>query len=631
MNELYLAARNFNSHDVAGSVPVTSWARLPVYTNDQIADYLETGYWTDQGVQSARFNVQAGDTLAFNVSGLPDDEAFFARAAMESWANVTGIQMVEVTTPDTADIVFVNNDTGGAYTVWEAVSGGYITGATVNIPSWWIDGDEYNLNSYSFQTYIHEVGHALGLGHAGPYNGTATYRTDSAEIGDNIYLNDSWQATIMSYFSQTDNTSIDASYAYTLTPMVADILAVHSMYGTPTTIRTGDTVYGYNSTAGGYLDHFSEVTSPIAATIYDNGGIDTIDLSQVTADQKIVLIAEQASDIMGGTGNLFIARGVEIENAISGSGDDTLTGNDTTGGVGLNLTAGSSWGAAVGDSFTSIENVTGSDFSDTIIGSAGDNVLKGGAGNDTLDGRQGADELFGGAGNDTLRGGWGTGNDVLHGGDGDDTLEGGAGNDFLAGGAGADHHDGGAGIDFVDFRDIVGGGVGWNMIADVAWGKADGDTFTSIENVWGSLYDDKFVGSNDRNVLIGGGGHDYVDGRGGNDVIYGGWGDDELLGGTGNDYLHGGHYNDTYTGESGADTFVFTQHQDVITDFDAAESDQILFEDALWGGGAKTDAELLAYASVVDGDMVFDFGGGNTLTLSGVTDQSLLEGHMGIH
>ncbi len=193
MNGLYLAEWGFNSHDVAGSVPVTVWAPLPVYTHDQIADYLATGYWTSQGAQPARFNVQTGGTLNFNVSDLSDDEAFFARAAMESWANVTGIQMVEIATPGAADIVFVNNNGSGAYTEWEAVPGGYITGATVNIPSWWIDGDEYNLNSYSFQTYIHEVGHALGLGHAGPYNGDAVYRTDSADIGDNIYLNRWWQ------------------------------------------------------------------------------------------------------------------------------------------------------------------------------------------------------------------------------------------------------------------------------------------------------------------------------------------------------------------------------------------------------------------------------------------------------
>lgn len=274
-----------------------------------------------------------------------------------------------------------------------------------------------------------------------------------------------------------------------------------------------------------------------------------------------------------------------------------------------------------------------------LIGDAGANTINGGDGNDELDGRQGNDTLTGGDGNDTLRGGWGgAGNDTLNGGDGgDDTLEGGNGDDFLAGGGdGADHHDGGYGSDYIDFRDIDGGGIGINLIAGGAtWGgKATGDTFTSIENVWGgSLYNDKIVGGSDRNILIGGGGHDIVEAwGGGNDVVYGGWGGHDVIdGGTGNDYMHGGHFNDTYTGggAGGADTFVFTQHADTITDFDASEGgDQIVFDDALWGGGgARTDAQLLAYASVVGGDLVFDFGYGQTLTLTGgVTDESLLEG-----
>jgi serralysin len=167
-----------------------------------------------------------------------------------------------------------------------------------------------------------------------------------------------------------------------------------------------------------------------------------------------------------------------------------------------------------------------------------------------------------------------------------------------------------------------------NLMVNAAWGKATGDTFTSIENIWGSIYNDKIVGTNERNILIGGGGHDNIEAWGGNDVIYGGWGHDVIDGGAGNDFMHGGHFNDTYTGGAGADTFVFTQHADTITDFDASEGDMIQFDDALWGGGAKTDAELLTYASVVGGDLVFDFGGGHTLTLTGVTDESQLEGQM---
>ena len=234
--------------------------------------------------------------------------------------------------------------------------------------------------------------------------------------------------------------------------------------------------------------------------------------------------------------------------------------------------------------------------------------------NDTFTGTDAADHLLGNEGND-----------VLNGEGGDDVLQGGDGNDYLAGGTGADHHDGGAGSDYADFRDIDGGGVGVNMIAGSAWGKATGDTFASIENIWGSIYNDKFVGTNDRNILIGGGGHDDVSGRGGNDVIYGGWGHDVLDGGNGNDYLNGGHYNDTYTGGAGADIFVFHQNADTITDFDASEDDTIQFHDGLWGGGAKTSQELLSYAAVVDGSVVFDFGNDHTLTLAGVDSLEGLE------
>ena len=223
------------------------------------------------------------------------------------------------------------------------------------------------------------------------------------------------------------------------------------------------------------------------------------------------------------------------------------------------------------------------------------------------------------------------GADTLAGSAWDDTLLGGAGNDYLSGGAGDDHLDGGAGLDYADFRDTVGGGVSIKLNQGTAWGNFSGrDTLVNIENIWGSIYNDKIVGTNDRNILIGGGGHDNIEAWGGDDVIYGGWGHDVLNGGDGDDYLHGDHFDDIYTGGAGADTFVFQQHKDTITDFSAAEGDMILFADVLWGGGARTDAQLLAYALVVGGDLVFDFGFGQTLTLTGITDESLLEGQMGV-
>ena len=70
---------------------------------------------------------------------------------------------------------------------------------------------------------------------------------------DNAFLNDSKQASVMSYFSQTGNTYIEASNATPVTPMIADIIAIQNLYGTPTDINLGDTVYGYHSNVDGYL------------------------------------------------------------------------------------------------------------------------------------------------------------------------------------------------------------------------------------------------------------------------------------------------------------------------------------------------------------------------------------------
>ena len=67
-----------------------------------------------------------------------------------------------------------------------------------------------------------------------------------------------------------------------------------------------------------------------------------------------------------------------------------------------------------------VENVTGSEFDDTLFGNAGANVIRGLGGDDTIDGRAGADRLSGGDGKDTVTGG--SGNDVMAGGSDDDVF-----------------------------------------------------------------------------------------------------------------------------------------------------------------------------------------------------------------
>lgn len=119
------------------------------------------------------------------------------------------------------------------------------------------------------------------------------------------------------------------------------------------------------------------------------------------------------------------------------------------------------------ETLKSIENVTGTSYADTLIGTVGSNILKGGSGNDQLEGLGGNDKLYGGSGVDILYGDAGnddlygdTGNDRLYGGSGADDMFGGSGNDLLVGGTGSDLLVGGSGADTFRFTSIADSKVG---------------------------------------------------------------------------------------------------------------------------------------------------------------------------
>ena len=315
------------------------------FSYQEIGDYLASGFGGGQ------FNASTGDTLTVNITGLTADGQTLARAALEIWSDVTGLIFQEVTT--TADITF-DDEEDGAFAGPDGVIGGFFTAASVNVGTNWLDTYGTSLDSYSFQTYIHEIGHALGLGHAGPYDGSADYGVD------NIYLNDSWQATVMSYFSQGENTEIDASTAYVVGLQVADIIAARDMYGLDPTTRSGDTTYGFNSNAGNTIfDATNGFGFATSFAVYDAGGTDTFDYSGSSSDQTIDLREEAYSSVLGIRGNIGIATGTVIENAIGGSGDDNLIGN-------------------------AADNVlTGNGGNDSFFASGGNDTFNGGAGTDT--------------------------------------------------------------------------------------------------------------------------------------------------------------------------------------------------------------------------------------------------------
>ena len=445
---------------------------------------------------------------------------------------------------------FQDSTSGGsyAYTV-PNYSGNSLTKASVWVNDSYVSGTGSLLNpiidNYGFQTFVHELGHALGLDHMGNYNGNFGSVPSSFQ--------DSLVYSIMSYFGPNSALGgVDLGVAWAnwgnwlpQTPMLDDVLAIQSMYGVSQTTRTGDTVYGFGSNISGNeasIYNFSLNAHPIMC-LFDSSGNDTLNLSGDANSDLIDLHAGAFSSAMGLTNNISIAYSCTIENAVGGSGNDTIIGNDAgdqlfggggmdnlAGGAGNDLIGGGagadsmgggagfnslyyadspaavtinffagtgSGGDAQGDSFTNMQGAVGSAFNDAIYGDNNGNYIDGGAGNDTLLG-------YGG----------------------NDTIVGGAGNDLIGGGTGADTLNGNAGFNLLYYKDSV-SAVTINFFTGTgSGGDAQGDSFTNMQGVIGSAFNDTIYGDNSGN---------YIDGSAGNDIIVGFGGNDYLVGGAGSD------------------------------------------------------------------------------------------------
>lgn len=367
----------------------------------------------------------------------------------------------------------------------------------------WVDyartTSAFETGGYDFMVLIHELGHALGLKH--PFEDGATLPTAYDDIKYTVMsYNDGDQYIHWTFESTATGIRSVPTDVFPSTPMVFDIAALQARYGADPTTAAGDTVYTWSE------------NSAFVQAIYDAGGNDTFDLSNFTRGSIVDLtpgayssighwtVAEQAaywssqygwaSSFIGTqlnqnaytwTDNVGIAYSTVIENAIGGSGSDTITGNDAanninggagddsvSGGAGQDYLRGGDGNDHIvgGSEFDDIQGNAGNDTEygglgdDWVVGGKDQDVLYGDDGNDIVYGNMGFDTCYGGAGNDTVRGG--QHNDTLSGGAGDDWMSGDKGDDTISGGAGADvfHTFGDAGLDrVVDFNRAEGDSV----------------------------------------------------------------------------------------------------------------------------------------------------------------------------
>ncbi|MEL7468831.1 MAG: M10 family metallopeptidase C-terminal domain-containing protein [Pseudomonadota bacterium] len=665
-------------------------------------DSVETAFTLNTNDPVLVYFAQAGDTYNYDgttytatgINAYEQDQLWSIFEGVEEFAdidfeittnrNAADLEWATDTLPSVSGgtllgfFFFPSSNGNGGYGILNNNSSGF--------PSWNSSpGGTLDTGGFMYGVAVHELGHGLGLAH--PHDGgggsDVMQGVSSSSSRGNFGLNQA-PFTAMSYNEGWNDNPAGfansvAATGHGATFGALDVAALQNMYGVNTTHASGDDVYTL-------FDTQSTGSGAGYYTTWDTGGTDEFRYSGVRAAtidlREATLLYENGgggfmSYVDGIIAGRTIANGVVIENATSGSGADTLIGNDAanvlTGNAGNDtLTGGAgadTFAFSFGDGFDTIADFEiGTDligfeglglaFADLVITDVSGNArvtydfttsgqitLTGitaaslSATDFLLDpislitGTEGADDLTGTSDDDEIQGLGG--NDTISALAGNDSIDAGAGDDYIVLGAGDDSADGGIGTDTLLIGDAS--DVTTSYTVDLSAGTAtssDGqiDIFTNVEIVSAGGAGDTFLGTSGADTVATVGGDDVLRLGSGDDVaeavvgsneILGEAGNDALSGGAGNDMLDGGAGNDRLDGGTDADILIGGTGDDTLTG--GADADEFAFSS---GDGIDiiTDFELGVDVIDLQGlgtgfvDLnIVDAGGGAQITYDFVT------------
>jgi len=447
--------------------------------------------------------------------------------------------------------VLSDGDTNADIMLWESSNMSGVLGVSVHgggggVASSGVTGDTYNdVYTYSgvtnyetnfssnngkgsdaFYTWIHEIGHSLGLGH--PHdNGFGTWST-GADAYDGYSGYNYGIHTVMSYNAYADDypfvSGLQQGNSYTSTGSAVlgayDIYALQQMYGTNSSHNSGDTTYTLSDYSWGYQ------------SIWDAGGTDTISHAGQSTSAVIDLTAATLS-------------------------------TDAYSGGGWSYTSAQTFGISVANGVV-IENANGGNGNDYITINSADNIIDGNDGTDTViftDTKANVITSFGYHHNNTSA----------------IVIEGDYGTDTITDCENITFSDGTISVADLKteyassykplFANATSGEASF-MMADTYSGAVSGIQWQYLAQI-----------GTDANVVVGSTGNDFMNLLGGDDAAVGGAGDDILDGGRGSNFLTGGDGTDTFFLDGRGSSSVIWS---TITDWDNTE------ELSVWGWGSSS-------------------------------------------